>query len=65
LGWREAGQYIFSAQGATTIALLSVIISAILSSIFIARERHARAEVAFQSERARVEAADGTTRSAG
>jgi len=58
LDWPEAKQNLFSAQSAITILLLSLLISAILVSIFLARERQARAEAAFQRERARVEAAE-------
>jgi sensor histidine kinase YesM len=57
LEWHEAKQYMFSMQGATSIVALSVFISAILASIFIMRERRARAEAAFHAERARSEAA--------
>ncbi len=56
--WGEAKQYMFSAEGAVTIVLLSLFISAVLSSIFIMRERRARAEASFHSERARGEAAE-------
>ena len=58
LDWPEAKQNVFSAKGTITILLLSLIISAILASIFLARERQARAEAAFQRERARVETAE-------
>jgi sensor histidine kinase YesM len=58
LHWSDARVFMFSAQGATEIVLLSLIISAIMASIFLARERQARAEAAFQRERARVEAAE-------
>jgi sensor histidine kinase YesM len=54
----NARAYVFSAQGAAEIVILSLIISAILASIFLARERQARAEAAFQRERARVEATE-------
>ena len=54
----DARGFIFSAQGATDIVLLSLIISAIMASIFVARERQARAEAAFQRERVRVEATE-------
>jgi sensor histidine kinase YesM len=57
LEWYDARRYMFSMQGAITIVLLSIFISAILSSIFILRERRARADAAFQAERARSEAA--------
>jgi sensor histidine kinase YesM len=57
LEWNQARQYMFSMQGATSIMALSVFISAILASIFIMRERRARAEAAFHAERARSEAA--------
>ncbi|MEP6941887.1 MAG: histidine kinase [Betaproteobacteria bacterium] len=56
--WGEAKQYMFSAEGAVPIVLLSLFISAVLSSIFLMRERRARAEASFQSERARGEAAE-------
>lgn len=58
LHWSDAREFMFSAQGATEIVLLSLIISSVMASIFIARERQARAEAAFQRERARVEAAE-------
>jgi sensor histidine kinase YesM len=58
LHWSDARAFMFSAQGATEIVLLSLIISAIMASIFLARERQARAEAAFQRERARVEATE-------
>jgi sensor histidine kinase YesM len=49
---------VFSAQGATSILLLSLIISATLAAVFFARERQASAEAEFQRERARSEAAE-------
>jgi signal transduction histidine kinase len=58
LGMEDARGFVFSAQGAGEIGLLSLIISAILASVFFARERQAVAEAAFQRERARVEAAE-------
>jgi sensor histidine kinase YesM len=58
LDWPEVRRYVFSAQGALPTVLLSLVISAILASIFLARERQARAEAAYQRERARVEAAE-------
>jgi Histidine kinase len=58
LEWNDAKRYMLSAPGATGILLLSVFIAAILASIFHLRERRARAEAAFQAERARVEAAE-------
>jgi sensor histidine kinase YesM len=58
LGMADARGFVFSAQGAWEIGLLSLIISAVLASIFLSRERQARAEAAFQRERARVEAAE-------
>jgi signal transduction histidine kinase len=58
LHWSDAREFMFSAQGATEIVLLSLIISSVMASIFLARERQARAEAAFQRERARVEAAE-------
>ena len=58
LHWNDARGHVFSTQGATEIVLLSLIIAAILASIFFARERQALGEAAFQRERARVEAAE-------
>jgi signal transduction histidine kinase len=58
LHWSDARGSIFSTQGAIDIVFLSLIISGILASIFLARERQARAEAAFQRERARVEASE-------
>ena len=49
-----ARRSVFSPQGAITILLLSLMISAILATIFYAREKQAKAEADFQSERARV-----------
>jgi len=58
LHWSDARTFMFSAQGASEIVLMSLIISAIMATIFFARERQARAEAAFERERARVEAAE-------
>ncbi len=58
LGMDNARGFVFSAQGAAEVLVLGLIIAAILASIFLARERQARAEAAFQGERARVEAAE-------
>jgi Histidine kinase/Histidine kinase-, DNA gyrase B-, and HSP90-like ATPase len=49
---------VFSPQDATSILLISVIISVTLAAIFFARERQAKAETEFQRERARGEAAE-------
>ncbi len=62
LTWREARQFVLSAQGAMTILLLSVIISAIVAAVFYSREREARAEAAYERERARGEAAERQTK---
>ena len=58
LNWRDARQWVFSGQGAISVLLLSVLISGILATIFLMRERQARAEAAFARERARVEATE-------
>ena len=55
-------QWIFSAQGAITILLLSLMISGILATVFYARERQAKSEAVFQSERARVAAAERSSK---
>jgi sensor histidine kinase YesM len=62
LDWPQLMRSVFSPQGATSILLLTVIISATLAAIFFARERQAKAEAEFQRERARVEAAEKQTR---
>jgi hypothetical protein len=58
LDWPHLWASVFSPQGATSILLLSVIISSTLAVVFFARERQAKAETEFQRERARVEAAE-------
>lgn len=58
LNWNDARRWVFSAQGALPVLLLSIVISAVLATIFFARERQARAEVAYERERARVEAVE-------
>jgi two-component sensor histidine kinase len=58
LNWPQLGTSVFSTQGATSILLISVIISATLATIFFARERQAKAETEFQRQRAHVEAAE-------
>ena len=51
-------QWVFSTQGAITVLVLSLMIASVLAAFFYARERQARDEAAFQSERARVAAAE-------
>ncbi|HTS23142.1 MAG TPA: histidine kinase [Casimicrobiaceae bacterium] len=58
LSWDAQRRWVFSAQGAIAVLLLSLTISGILASLFYARERQARAEAVFHSERARVAAAE-------
>jgi len=58
LDWPQLLTGVFSPQGATSILLLSLIVSATMATIFFARERQAKAEAEFQRERARVEAAE-------
>ena len=58
LDWPQLLTSVFSPQGAMSILLLSLIISATMAIIFFARERQAKAEAEFQRERARVEAAE-------
>ena len=62
LDWPQLWTSVLSPEGATSILLLSLIISATLATIFFARERQAKAEMEFQRERARVEAAEKQTR---
>jgi hypothetical protein len=62
LGSPQLWASVFSPAGATSVLLLSLIISATLAAIFFARERQAKAEAEFQRERARVEAAEKQTR---
>jgi hypothetical protein len=58
LNWNDARRWVFSAQGALPVVLLSIVISAVLATMFFARERQARAETAYAREQARVEAAE-------
>jgi signal transduction histidine kinase len=62
LSWHTERQWIFSAQGAITIVLLGLMISGILATVFYARERQAKAEADFHSERARVASAEHGTK---
>ena len=62
LDYQKARQWTLSVPGATTIVLLSLTISGILAWVFYAREKQAKAEAAFQSERARVAAAERNTK---
>ena len=62
LSWQTERQWIMSAQGAISILLLSLMISGILATVFYARERQAKAEADFQGERARVAAAEHSTK---
>ena len=58
LDWPQLWTSVLSFQGATSILLLSLMISATLATVFFARERQAKAEAEFQRERARSEAAE-------
>lgn len=58
LQWHTARQWVFSWQGITSILLVSLLVSAVMGAVLYARERQARAEAAFQSERARLEATE-------
>jgi sensor histidine kinase YesM len=58
LSWENSRRWIFSAQGSVSILALSLLISVFLASLFYARERQAKAEVDFERERARGEAAE-------
>lgn len=58
LNWPQLWTSVLSPQGATSILLLSLIISTVLATVFFARERQAKAEAEFQRGRARVEAAE-------
>jgi signal transduction histidine kinase len=61
LSWEKEREWIFSAQGAISILLLSLLICGILATLFYSRERQAKAEADFQGERARVAAAERST----
>ena len=52
--WR----FVFSPQGATSILLVSLIVSATLATVLFSRERQAKAEMEFERERARNESAE-------
>ena len=64
LDWPQLMTSALSPQGATSILLLTVIISATLAAVFFARERQAKAEAAFERERARGETAERQTKAA-
>jgi signal transduction histidine kinase len=58
LQWHDDADSLFSLSGATTVVVVSLFVSGVLVLVFGARERRARAEAAFQAERARVEAVE-------
>ena len=58
LNLSAAQEWMFSGKGAMSILLLSLVIAAILATVFRLRERQALAETAVVRERARVEAAE-------
>jgi hypothetical protein len=58
LDWKRARDNLFTPGGIAGIVVLSVIISSILGVILSARERAAKAEAAFEAERARVATAE-------
>jgi signal transduction histidine kinase len=58
LDWDAARRTVFSPSGIASVATLSILISGILALILGSRERAARAEAAFESERARVATAE-------
>ena len=64
LGWSGFRQWLFTLRGFAAVALLALIITAILLTIFLSRERAARAEAAIAREQARVAAAERETTTA-
>jgi len=64
LGWTDFLSWLATPRALLSMALLSVLISAILLAIFLQRERAARAETAFALEQARVAAAERETQTA-
>ncbi|HVO90565.1 MAG TPA: histidine kinase [Casimicrobiaceae bacterium] len=64
LGAGDFRRWVFSLRGAMAVIALSLVITAILLSIFLQRERAARAEAAVAREQARVAAAERETTAA-
>jgi sensor histidine kinase YesM len=58
LGYNDFFRWVFTARGLGSIAFVSIVISSILLTIFIQRERAARAEAAVAQEKARAAAAE-------
>lgn len=58
LDWENARRSVFSPSGIVSVAALSILISAILAVILGTREKAAKAEAAFEAERARVATAE-------
>jgi len=58
LDWRRARDQMFTPSGIAGIVALSIIISSILAVILSTREKAARAQAAFEAERARVATAE-------
>jgi len=58
LDWRRAREHMFTPSGIAGIVILSILISSILALILSSRERAAKAEAAFEAERARVATAE-------
>jgi sensor histidine kinase YesM len=64
LGWTDFLSWLLTGRALLSMALLSVLISAILLAIFLQRERAARAETAVALEQARAAAAERETETA-
>jgi len=64
LGMSDFRRWMFTPRGAGVVVVLALIITAILMTIFLQRERAARAETAMAQEQARVAAAERETATA-
>jgi signal transduction histidine kinase len=61
LDWERARRAVFSPAGIVGVVALSILISSILAVILSAREKAARAQAAYEAERARVATAERAT----
>ena len=61
LDWERARRAVFSPAGIVGVVALSILISSVLAVILSAREKAARAQAAYEAERARVATAERAT----
>ena len=58
IDWQRGRSAVFTPSGMAAVVTMSIVISAILAAILSARERMAKAEAAYEAERARVATAE-------